>query len=180
MRLAQLFSFATPLTILFTSSFAWPFAGWTPASAAEKTAAFDFELMHGSVVPGAPDPREAEAKRLKLVGERLRDLLVQSGRFAILDIAPVAGKAAAAHLQACGDCADAFAHELGADYAFTGFVYKVSELVLSMNVYVHEATTSAPVASASVDLRGNTDESWRRGIDYLYENVLSPRLEKLK
>ncbi len=148
--------------------------------AAEKAVVFDFELTHGSVVPGAPEPQEAEEKRLKLVGERLRDHLVQSGRFVIVDVTPVAGKAAAANLQACGGCADAFAHELGADYAFTGFVHKVSELVLSMNVYVHEAATSAPVASASVDMRGNTDESWRRGIDYLYENVLSPRLEKLK
>jgi Protein of unknown function (DUF2380) len=179
MRLTQLFSFANPLTILFASALAWPFAGW-PATAAEKAAVFDFELMHGSLVPGAPNPREAEEKRLKLIGDRLRDHLAKSGRFTIVDIAPVAAKAAAANLQACGDCADTFAHELGANYAFTGFVHKVSELILSMNVYVHETATSASVASASVDMRGNTDESWRRGIDYLYENVLSPRLEKMK
>jgi hypothetical protein len=67
---------------------------------------------------------------------------------------------------------------VGATYAFTGTVHKVSELILSINVYVHEAVTSKPVTSASVDLRGNTDESWRRGIDYLYKNVLSSRLEK--
>ena len=63
--------------------------------------------------------------------------------------------------------------ELGADYAFTGVVYKVSELVLSMSVLVHEAATSQPMTSATVDLRGNTDEFWRRAIDYLYRNVLS-------
>ncbi|ESZ28021.1 hypothetical protein X734_10525 [Mesorhizobium sp. L2C084A000] len=32
---------------------------------------------------------------------------------------------------------------------------------------------------ASVDSRGNTDETWRRGIDRLYKNVLSSKLEKL-
>ena len=88
-------------------------------------------------------------------------------------------KAAAANLQFCGNCADGFAQELGARYAFTGVVFKVSELVLSMNVVVRDAQTSKPVTSAVVDLRGNTDESWRRGIDYLYKNVLSSRLEGL-
>jgi hypothetical protein len=48
-----------------------------------------------------------------------------------------------------------------------------------MSVLVHEAGTSQPVASATVDLRGNTDESWRRAIDYLYRKVLSARLERL-
>jgi hypothetical protein len=32
---------------------------------------------------------------------------------------------------------------------------------------------------ASVDLHGNTGETWRRGIDCLYKNVLSSKLEKL-
>ena len=75
-------------------------------------------------------------------------------------------------------CADDFAEQVGAVYSFTGTVQKVSELILNINVYVHEAATSRPVAVASVDLRGNTDESWRRGID-LYKNVLSPKLEKV-
>ena len=94
-------------------------------------------------------------------------------RFDVVDIAPSPRRLRAANLQACGNCADKFARELGADYAFTGFVYKVSELVLSMSVFVHDAAMSKPVTSATVDLRGNTDESWRRGVDYLYRNVLS-------
>jgi hypothetical protein len=179
MSLAQLFSFANPISFLFASALALPFAG-CPAAAAEKAAVFAFELKQGSAVPGAPDRREAEERRLKLIAQRLRDHLAESDRFEVVDIAPVAAKAAAANLQACGNCAEAFARELGADYAFTGFVYKVSELVLSINVYVHEAASSVPVASASVDLRGNTDESWRRGTDYLYDNVLLPRLERMK
>ncbi|AZV22359.1 MAG: hypothetical protein E5Y74_05105 [Mesorhizobium sp.] len=32
---------------------------------------------------------------------------------------------------------------------------------------------------ASVDSHGNTGETWRRGIDCLYKNVLSSKLEKL-
>jgi hypothetical protein len=149
------------------------------AHAAEKVAVFEFELRHGELVPGAPSKKEAEDRRRGMITERLRDHLGQSG-FDVVDTKPFAQKADAANLQACGNCADDFARELGADYAFTGVVYKVSELVLSMSVLVHEAATSRPVASATVDLRGNTDESWQRAIDYLYRNVLSARLEKLK
>ncbi|MGI6851259.1 DUF3280 domain-containing protein [Mesorhizobium sp. 1B3] len=177
MTLSQLLPPATPITFLLLATIAT--CGSTlPGYAAGKAAVFDFELEHGSLVPGAPDRREAEQQRLHMVGESLRGQLASTG-FEIVDIAPVAAKASAANLQACGDCADAFARELGADYAFTGVVRKVSELVLSMHVFVHDAATSQPLTSASVDMRGNTDESWRRAVAYLYKNILSQRLERL-
>lgn len=140
---------------------------------------FEFELLQGSVVPGAPDPREAEDKRLEMVSARMRGHLADAG-FELADIASVAGRAEAANLQSCGGCAADFAREVDADYALTGFVYKVSELILSINVRVNEAETSKTVVAVGVDLRGNTDESWQRGVDYLYKNLLSPRLENLK
>lgn len=177
MTLSQLFAPATPVTFLFLATIATCVAA--PSSyAAEKVAVFDFELQHGDLVPGAPDRRDAEEERLRVISEGLRKDLAASG-FEVIDIASVAAKADAANLQACGDCADAFARELGADYAFTGVVHKVSELVLSMHVFVHDAASSQRLTSASVDFRGNTDESWRRAVAYLYKNVLSKRLEML-
>jgi len=148
------------------------------ALAAPKAAVFAFELQHGDLVPGTPNKAEAETRRLETITTRLRERLAGSGMFEIVDIAPVAAKAAAANLQSCGGCADDFAREVGADYAFTGVVFKVSELVLSINVFVHEAATGRPVTSGVVDLRGNTDESWSRAINYLYKNLLGPRLAK--
>lgn len=178
MTLAQLFSIAKPVTFLITASFAVCVAAGA-AHAAGKVAVFEFELRHGDLVPGAPDKHEAEEKRLVMVTDRLRDQLAKSG-FDVIDTTPVAEQVAAANLEACGNCADGFARELGAGYAFTGTVYKVSELVLSMSVVVRDAAASQPVTSATVDFRGNTDEAWQRAIDYLYRNVLSARLETLK
>ena len=178
MSLTRLGEIATPLRGVLAASFCVA-ALATPSYASQKAAIFDFELQHGDPVPGTPERREAEARRLKMTSERLRELFAGSG-YAVIDVGPVAAKAAAANLQACGDCADGLAAELGADYAVTGVVYKVSELILSMNVRVHDAASSKPLTSAVVDMRGNTDESWRRAVDYLYKNVLSPRLEKLQ
>jgi hypothetical protein len=177
MNLTQLSSIATPITFLITASLIASVATGA-AHAAGRVAVFEFELQHGDLVPGTPSKKEAEDNRREMISGRLRGHLAKSG-FDVVDTKPFAEKAAAANLQACGNCADDFARELGADYAFTGVVYKVSELVLSMSVLVHDAQTSRPVASATVDLRGNTDEAWRRAIDYLYRNVLSARLEKL-
>ena len=49
---------------------------------------------------------------------------------------------------------------------------KVSNLILDINVTVRDAATRELLFAASVDIRGNTDESWRRGIRYLIENRL--------
>jgi hypothetical protein len=41
-----------------------------------------------------------------------------------------------------------------------------------MNVYIRDAHTGRLVTSMSVDLRGNTDESWFRAASYLLRNRL--------
>jgi hypothetical protein len=176
MSLAQTVYIARPAAHIFVTGFLC--LGITPAAAAPKAAVFDFELQYSDSALSSPDKKEAEGKRLKMISDRLREQLAASGTFEIVDIAPVAAQAAAANLQACGNCADDMATKIGARYAVTGVVFKVSELILSMNVFVREAETDKPVTSGIVDMRGNTDESWSRGVDYLYKRLLAPRLKK--
>jgi hypothetical protein len=87
MTLTQLFSIAKPLTFLSTASFGACVAA-SAGHAAAKIAVFDFELEHGSLVPGAPDHHDAERARLRMVSERLRDDLATAG-FAVVDIGPI-------------------------------------------------------------------------------------------
>ena len=54
--------------------------------------------------------------------------------------------------------------------AVTGTVQKVSNLILNVNVYV--AGEDGTERAFSADIRGNTDESWRRGLDWLIRNRL--------
>ena len=53
-----------------------------------------------------------------------------------------------------------------------GTVQKVSNLILNINLYIDEVQTGRKVLGTSVDIRGNTDETWRHGIRYLVENNL--------
>jgi uncharacterized protein YeeX (DUF496 family) len=49
---------------------------------------------------------------------------------------------------------------------------KVSNLILNMNIYVRDASTGATIVGMSADMRGNTDESWSRTLDWLVRNRL--------
>lgn len=64
------------------------------------------------------------------------------------------------------------AAELGADYAISGQVQKVSNLILSINLYIREAGTGRTLRAGTVDIRGNNDESFQRGARYLLKNII--------
>ncbi|MCC8455812.1 DUF3280 domain-containing protein, partial [Streptomyces rochei] len=64
-----------------------------------KLAVFDFELIDTSL-PGEFYGSKPEEARLVLIGEQLRKELADSGRFQMLDIAPVRDAARHANLQA--------------------------------------------------------------------------------
>jgi hypothetical protein len=137
-----------------------------------KTAVFDFELLDTSLQGEMDGARGDERQRLIRTSEQIRKGLAESGKFEILDIAPVNTAAHAANLQACGGCDVDLAQKLGADLAITGVVQKVSNLILSLNIYLRDTRTGRLVTSMSADFRGNTDESWQRTASYLLRNRL--------
>jgi hypothetical protein len=143
------------------------------ASAREQSAAiFDFELTDTSR-DNQLAPTDAEhVARLALITDRLRTRLAESGRFSVVDIAPVVKQAQASNLQSCGGCDVKLASEVGADLAVTGMVFKISNLILNMTIFVRDTKTGSNLAVAQADLRGDTDESWTRTLDWLVRNRL--------
>jgi hypothetical protein len=114
-----------------------------------------------------------ERRRIGLVDARLVEALAASGRYAFVDVAPVRAKAARHEaLSRCNGCDAPLAAELGAAVSITAAVQKTSNLILHLSVYVRDAATGALVAGGSADIRGNTDESWTRGIDFIIRRRL--------
>ncbi|MGO9045774.1 MAG: DUF3280 domain-containing protein [Xanthobacteraceae bacterium] len=145
----------------------------TAVHAAEhKVAVFDFEFVDTSLEGAANGPRIDEKERLAWLGSEMRRRLAQSGRAEIVDVASIAGRVHARNLRTCGGCDADFASELGARYSITGWVQKVSNLILNMNILVRDVGTGDVVLSKSVDMRGNTDESWSRALDWLVRRYL--------
>jgi hypothetical protein len=147
-------------------------AGGAAAAAEPKVAVFDFELVDTSLEGATYGPRPDQQMRLVQITNQLRDQLAKSGRVAVVDISPVAAQAKTANLRTCDGCDADFANRLGADFAVSGWVQKVSNLILNMNIIVREAKTARVVSLKSVDMRGNTDESWSRAMDWLVRNDL--------
>ncbi|HEY7662180.1 MAG TPA: DUF3280 domain-containing protein [Xanthobacteraceae bacterium] len=141
-------------------------------AAAQTVAVFDFELIDTSLEGATNGPRADEQARLAHLGEQLRQRLREAGRFSLLDIAPVADEARATNLDTCGGCAARLARRLGAELAVTGTVQKVSNLILNITIRVADAASGATLATVTADMRGNTDESWSRTLDWLIRNRL--------
>jgi hypothetical protein len=112
-------------------------------------------------------PRADETARLVRLGQQLRTLVTKSGKLEVVDIAPVEDEARKANLRKCGGCDADLAKKLGAEISITGTVQKVSNLILNINLYARVVATKEPLVAMSVDIWGNTDESWSRGLEYL-------------
>jgi hypothetical protein len=140
------------------------------ASVVPRVAFLGFELINTSLEPTAP----AENERIRMLDDLLRRSLTASGRFAVVDLSGAASSslAAAGGVGNCSGCEREIARRVGASRALWGTVQKVSNLILNINVYMEDAQSGRMVFIRSVDIRGNTDESWRRGLDYLLRNYL--------
>lgn len=133
-----------------------------------SVAVFDFEIIDMSLEGEIRGIQAAEQNRLGLISRQLRAELDNSAKFVVVEMEQEqrAGSEAG-YLHGCHACAADIATSLGADYAVTGTVRKVSTLILSISLYFVDAGRPESVRVASVDIRGNTDESWSRGVSYL-------------
>ena len=165
MRVFWKIATAAPLAMLLASAHA----------AKPKVAVFDFELVDTSLEGATYGPRADQQARLAQITDQLRDRLAKSGRVTVVNITPVAAQARAADLRNCGGCDAQFASQVGADFAVIGWVQKVSNLILNMNIVVRDAKTGRVISVKSVDMRGNTDETWSRAMDWLIRyDLLAP------
>ncbi len=131
-----------------------------------RIAVFDFQLVNTSPAPTTPE----ELDRTRRLGDALREALRQSGRYEVVDIAPVRARLAGmAEIRDCNGCERALARELGASQAAYGWVQKVSNLILNVNLVIEDTASGRVLHEGSVDIRGNTDESWSRGLKFLLE-----------
>ncbi len=116
--------------------------------------------------------RADERARLAMLDRELRAALEARG-YRLVDTAPVADRAGAyASLRECNGCEIGLARALGADQVALAWVQKVSNLILNITVKITDTASGAVVHAGSVSIRGNTDESWSRGLRYLLKNVV--------
>ena len=132
------------------------------AEAPPKLAAFDFTLNNTSPAPSTPE----ELARLHRLDGQLQEAL--RSRFTLVDLAPVQTELARVDsIRGCNGCELDMGRKLGAQAVAYGWVQKVSNLILNVNLVIEDAATGKVLHADSTDIRGNTDESWTRGLRYL-------------
>ena len=110
--------------------------------------------------------------RLSAIKQQLERGLQARGLYRVLDSAPAtdlidAQRERHEFLYRCNGCLTEIGQRLGTRLIAVGWVQRVSELILNINVSVRDAQTDAEVLGKSVDLRGNTDETWARGVNFM-------------
>lgn len=134
------------------------------------TAVFNFGLTDSSL----SGPQEDQQRRLQALDAQLHAELQKSGCCEIVSLAPIARQIQNIDPWNCNGCDADFAAKAQAAISVTGWVQKVSNLILNINLVARNVATGQVIEAGSVDIRGNTDESWSRGLTYLLHDRLHP------
>lgn len=143
------------------------------AQAGPKAAIFPFELIDASLEGQYSGPRADEAERLKLATQELRRLVKRDTGYEVVDLRPLAPEIErSAPLYKCKECVFKLARRAGARVVITATVLKVSNLLLTFHIFVSDAVSGNLTKLWHVEVRGNTEESWRRGVRRLVADGL--------
>jgi hypothetical protein len=145
-----------------------PLAIWlasTAALAGQKAAIFPFELIDVSLQGEYVGAQSDEAKRLLLATEELRSLAARDAGYEVVDLSGLKAEIdKTGPFHRCEGCEAGIARQAGAEVAMTGTVRKISNLVLVIHIYVRDVASGVVNKVHRVELRGNTDETWLRGV----------------
>ncbi|WP_353248988.1 DUF3280 domain-containing protein [Salinisphaera sp. T31B1] len=130
--------------------------------------------LEGELNGGASHEEQQRLQRTEQIVRRSVDHL---DAFEVISSEPVTARIEQAqqtyrYLYDCNGCDVDIGRAADADLVMTGWVQKVSNLILNINATLRRTDTGAEVGGASVDMRNNTDDSWRASALYLVEHAL--------
>jgi hypothetical protein len=132
----------------------------------------DFELID-ETLDRASD--EAQQQRLRKISDALRQEFIERRFYRVLDNKPqqalIDELGQRFKLYDCNGCDVDIGKALGADRVMTAWVQKVSNLILNINIQIRDVQSGLIMLNKSVDIRGNTDASWLRGIRYMARSM---------
>lgn len=147
-------------------------AGAAHAEPLPRVVVFDMEIADTSGESAHPD----HPARLRRMTDLLVDGLRATGRYetqAARDT--VIAAELPASIRACNGCERDLARKAGADIVVTGVIHKISTLILNERIMMRDVNSGEILASAIVDIRGDNERSWRRGIEWILRHRLPTR-----
>ncbi|MEO5660294.1 MAG: DUF3280 domain-containing protein [Polaromonas sp.] len=118
----------------------------------------------------------AQKARLAMISQQLRAAFIENRLYKVIDNTPAAPLIADLEsrfaLHDCNGCDVDIGLALNADRVMTAWVQKVSNLILNINIQIRDVKSGLIMLNKSVDIRGNTDESWSRGIRFMVRSMM--------
>ena len=150
-------------------------AAETHLPAPKSAAVMDFELIDEMRDYETEDAMTAQERRLALISDALRREFDQRGLYRTVDnnaaAKLISDQKSRQDLRNCNGCELDIGRALGADVVILGWVQKVSNLILNINIEVKDVASGRTLYTKSVDLRSNSDKSWLRGIRYMVDSI---------
>lgn len=144
----------------------------------DKVAFFGLTMLDTSLQTTVQGQDPDEIARLAMLEALVAERFDDEG-YTLVDLAPVQTDLdRVVNPAKCYGCDTRMAAKLGADYSLVGEVQKVSNLILTINLQMRAADSGEMVKGGVVDIRGNTDESWTRGMRYILKNRFFKREEQ--
>ncbi len=172
--------------LLLSALMFFPAAGYSGNEATVVIIPFDLidTSLQGLDIP-MQKADKAELKRLQKTVAQMRREIDKSKLFEVVGSKTATRVAHEfqqryAYLHECNGCEMRIGKLSNADYVLVGWVQKVSNLILNMSIVLRKVPSRIDVIGASVDMRGNTDESWSRAATFLVEQSLLPQFAKLQ
>lgn len=122
-----------------------------------------------------PDQRYDQAQdaaRAAMLGRRIRATLAKLKDYRLLE-----ARTAPYRYTDCKACMAQWALSQGADYVLVTWVQKESRLIVMENMaLIDVAHPDRPAAGGSIDLRGDTDQTWLAGASQLLQRTVGVAL----
>jgi hypothetical protein len=128
---------------------------------------------------GGSEFEARHAERAPAVSDRLRAQLQDAGLFNVLSSPQVVARLREAqqtlHLHRCNGCELDLGRSLGADVVVVPWIYRVSNLILTLHCEVRDVRTGAVLFKRALDFRGDNDRAWDRAIRFLVAELRESR-----
>jgi hypothetical protein len=117
---------------------------------------------------------DAERQRLVKIESTFKSMLEASGQYKFVPVSPSIQEKINndQSMGRCAGCEIQYGKDIGVSQVAWIEVQKVSELILNINVYISNVDSGRLIFVKSVDLRGNTDETWQHSIKFLVKRYV--------
>jgi len=150
--------------------------GFSTPSSLKRLVVLDFKLT-GDL--GGSNFEAAHKERIRVASEKLRDELKRNHLYNVVDdgaaLAVIERWSSEQNLHHCNGCELDMAKQLNAEQVLVPWIFRMSNLVLTMHVEIRDVATGRMLMKKALDFRGDNDIGWTRAIAYLIRDMKERR-----